>query len=231
MAAICQFNQYGHCKFADRCDKFHNTVTCGSFPCVDNTCPKRHPRRCRYYDMYGRCSFAERCSFLHHDGRARVESEGFNAVVEDMAKVTEEIETLRMENTRLIALVEAQTREHNDRFTRLLEMIKDIKEEVDVSRVVSGQGSHRADNVVSSVICDIVPCFDLTCRTHYTEEGKSRVYNACTYRGPDRRPDRRLGDRPATKSKKGKSLAPGMASSSPTKRNTGGDSGFGRGQN
>ena len=53
MATICQFNQYGHSKFADSCDKIHNSLTCDSFPCLDNPCPKHH------YYMYQRCRFAE----------------------------------------------------------------------------------------------------------------------------------------------------------------------------
>ena len=65
MAAVCQFHQHGHCKFADKCDKIHTNATCDSFPCQDYECPKRHPRMCKYYALYGRCVYAERCSFLH----------------------------------------------------------------------------------------------------------------------------------------------------------------------
>ena len=49
MAAICQFYQYGHCKFGDLCVKTHTAVTCDSFPCQDNECPKRHPIMCKFF--------------------------------------------------------------------------------------------------------------------------------------------------------------------------------------
>ena len=51
MAAICQFHQHGHCKFAAKCEKIHTSVTRDSFPCQDSDCLKRHPRMCKYYAM------------------------------------------------------------------------------------------------------------------------------------------------------------------------------------
>ena len=60
MSAICQFYQYGHCKFVGRCDKIHTTVTCNNFPCQASECTKRHPRLCKNFAVYGRCMFAER---------------------------------------------------------------------------------------------------------------------------------------------------------------------------
>ena len=73
--------------------------------------------------------------------------------MEDVAKLREEIETLRKENIRLISVVEAQFKEHNSEFTSLLNMIKDIKEEVDVDRVVRGRNNHRVENFHSFVSC------------------------------------------------------------------------------
>ena len=58
-----------------------------------------------------------KCSFLHYDGRDRAESEGYQAFVEDVAKLREEIETLRMVSTRLIAAVEANFKEPNGQFS------------------------------------------------------------------------------------------------------------------
>jgi hypothetical protein len=138
---IGQFHQYGHCKFAESCDKTHTPVTCDSFPCLDSTCHKRHPRRCKFYDMYGQCRFAERCSFLHYNGCDQTANEEFQAIVQEVNKLRQEIETLREENERLRSEANARFKEHNDQNEnnrRLLEMIKDIKEEVDVDRVIRG---------------------------------------------------------------------------------------------
>jgi hypothetical protein len=110
---------------------------------------------------------------------------GYQAFVKDVAELREDFETLRMENTRLIIMVEAQSKEHNGQFTRLLEIIKNIKEEVDVNRVVSGHDNHRAEKVYSYVTCDIFPCLDLHFLEHYTELGNIRCYNAKAARDRD----------------------------------------------
>ena len=59
-----------------------------------------------------------------------------------MAKLKQEIQTLWEENTRLIVDVKTKFKELNCQITSLLEMIKDIKEEVDVDRVVRGHNNH-----------------------------------------------------------------------------------------
>ena len=126
MAAICQFHQHGHCKFAAKCDKIHTAVTCDSFPCEDSECSKRHPRLCKYYAMYGRCVFAERCSFLHYSfsfsRREHPASIEYKEIEQNVLELKEEVKTLAMEVDRLGKY--------------LLGMLKDLKEEIDVDRRV-----------------------------------------------------------------------------------------------
>ena len=104
--------------------------------------PKSHPRRCRYYGMYGKCRFAERCSFLHCDGRDQVETEReFQASVEEVAKLTQEVselrdrvKNLRAEIDRLGKGTDARLCDAYTNQKHLLGMIKDLKEELDVDK-------------------------------------------------------------------------------------------------
>ena len=95
-------------------------------------------------------------------------------------------------------------------------MIRNIKEEVDVDRVVRGHNNHRVVKVYSSVTCHIFPSPDLTCLEHYMDEASWE--------------NGRIGDRKGDKSKKGKPAAPGMSSSLSTNGIPGGNIGHGRGQ-
>ena len=128
MAAVCQFHQHGHCKFADKCDKIHTNATCDSFPCQDYECPKRHPRMCKYYALYGRCVYAERCSFLHFrfSGGEQTASHGVQAIEQEVYELREEVQNLRVE------------------VKHMLSLIKDLKEEIDVERVRRKQGNDNS---------------------------------------------------------------------------------------
>ena len=66
MSVVCQYNQYGHCKFGRKCGKLHTVDTCDSFPCQINECSKGHPKLCQYFSMYDWCRYADKCSFLHY---------------------------------------------------------------------------------------------------------------------------------------------------------------------
>ena len=106
MSAVCQFNQFGHCKFGSRCEKFHTIETCDSFPCVNRECDKRHPKLCQYFAVYGWCRFAGNCSFLHYDAslsnkRDHNASDETQKVLQTMAELREEVRTLRLDVDRL----------------------------------------------------------------------------------------------------------------------------------
>ena len=104
MSAICQFNQFGHCKYGARCEKFHTIETCDNFPCVNRECDKRHPKLCQYFMVYGWCRFAGNCSFLHYNSSGFVHtstSQGLQEIVQAMSELKNEIKTLRLEVDRL----------------------------------------------------------------------------------------------------------------------------------
>ena len=63
--SICLFDKFGHCKFGDICRLEHLRSICGNSACNINTCEKRHPRECKYWNEYKRCRFGDYCSFKH----------------------------------------------------------------------------------------------------------------------------------------------------------------------
>ena len=62
---LCQKNQYGYCKFKDKCRKKHIDEICKNFTCKSNECEKRHPRKCLYFKRYQMCKFGEFCRYMH----------------------------------------------------------------------------------------------------------------------------------------------------------------------
>ena len=64
-STVCQYHLHGHCKFGTLCRKKHETETCSNFPCIQDTCSKRHPKVCRYFALLGICKFKDECSYLH----------------------------------------------------------------------------------------------------------------------------------------------------------------------
>lgn len=73
--SICYFYRRGHCKFEKRCRKSHHIETCVNFPCLDESCTKRHAPICKFFSRFGRCKFGLGCSYLHqHLYSANLES-------------------------------------------------------------------------------------------------------------------------------------------------------------
>ena len=116
MAAVCQYHQHGHCKFADKCDKIHTNKTCDSLPCKVYECPKRHPRMCKYYALYGRCVYAERCSFLHFrfSGGEQTASHGVQAIEQEVYELREEVQNLRETSCIRVNITKLQKTEQNE---------------------------------------------------------------------------------------------------------------------
>ena len=65
MAAVCNFNKFGHCRFKEKCRKEHVNDVCEKKDCEIHSCSKRHPKLCRYFREYGRCKFGTFCDYLH----------------------------------------------------------------------------------------------------------------------------------------------------------------------
>ena len=63
--SLCLHRKFGHCKFSERCRKYHAQETCESSNCEVKDCLKRHPKACKYFEKYQRCKFGDFCSFSH----------------------------------------------------------------------------------------------------------------------------------------------------------------------
>ena len=102
---------------------------------------------CQFFAMYGYCSFAERCSFLHRGLSEcdRTASAGVQPTVQEVSKLREEVKNLRIEIDRLRKSTDTRLRDAYENQKHLLEMVKDLKEELDVDKAtrVSPAGTAR----------------------------------------------------------------------------------------
>ena len=117
--AICRYNKYGYCRFQDTCRYKHVEEVCDDSLCVADSCNKRHPRSCIYYQAYKRCKFGAQCKYKH----AAVVSQSPTEEVSLLSKIDElkeEITSLRKENESLKFKLEAIERKVNDVDNRLI---------------------------------------------------------------------------------------------------------------
>ena len=70
-------------------------------------------------------------------------SDEVQEIVQMVSELREEVKTLRDEIDRLGKVSDAQFSDHSINQKHLLEMIKDLKEEFDVDRVIRGQSDNR----------------------------------------------------------------------------------------
>ena len=62
---VCNFNKYGFCKYRETCHHLHLSETCDNKLCENSSCPKRHPRVCRYFKIFNRSKFGSFCFYKH----------------------------------------------------------------------------------------------------------------------------------------------------------------------
>ena len=62
---VCLHNKHGFCKFGQYCRKNHIYEICLENDCDIQSCSKRHPRPCRFFQLYQRCKFGTYCAFNH----------------------------------------------------------------------------------------------------------------------------------------------------------------------
>ena len=90
---VCRYNQFGYCKFAQACRKYHVDDLCVDSACDLSICMKRHPVECRYFRNYKRCKFSL-CKFSHEindDEKLKELNEKVDRI-EDVLKDKTEIE-------------------------------------------------------------------------------------------------------------------------------------------
>ena len=65
MAIVCKYNKYGYCRFKEHCRNYHVKDLCETKDCEIESCNKRHPKICSYYQQYRRCKFGSYCAYRH----------------------------------------------------------------------------------------------------------------------------------------------------------------------
>ena len=68
MDVICKYNKFGHCRYGQFCDFYHENQVCDK-TCGDvKNCKLRHPKRCNYILRGKTCKFDGFCDFDHNFG-------------------------------------------------------------------------------------------------------------------------------------------------------------------
>ena len=102
---ICKFFKFGHCKFGQTCYNQHINELCENRSCEISSCVKRHPSKCKYFNIYKRCKFGEFCSFLH------VESRNDKVLDEKVKSLEADVESLK--NKMIILKTTLQSKEND----------------------------------------------------------------------------------------------------------------------
>ena len=90
--AVCRFNQFGYCKFENRCFRKHVNIICENARCRKIKCELRHPRKCIYFLKHSYCKFGEYCKYSHDKDK------NFIDIAKEVEELKLEIEALKKEN-------------------------------------------------------------------------------------------------------------------------------------
>ena len=77
---VCKFNQFVYCRYQETCRNHHVNELCENEKCEMDTCTKRHPRICTYFQNYKRCKFGTYCAYRH------IAREDFHSDVDELKK-------------------------------------------------------------------------------------------------------------------------------------------------
>ena len=92
MENICFHNKFGHCKFQETCRRQHFREICELPACETESCPKRHPRVCKFFENFNRCKFGSYCSFSHRTLKTSFAASVNKSEVDDMKSRLDNLE-------------------------------------------------------------------------------------------------------------------------------------------
>ena len=87
---FCLYFKFGFCSFGDHCRRQHISEVCLETSCDIQNCPRRHPKRCKFYDLYNRCKFGDYCAYAHRENYQVQEINLLKVKVEQLEKVLNE---------------------------------------------------------------------------------------------------------------------------------------------
>ena len=81
---------------------FDLKTICEEDKCEIQSCNKRHPKSCRFYEMFQRCKFGEYCSFKHVETAVKdVDEKCLEEIKDQLMKLEEKIDQRDLEIKRL----------------------------------------------------------------------------------------------------------------------------------
>ena len=123
MAAVCQYNKFGHCKFQRLCRNHHIDVICNDSNCDVINCNNRHPMKCKYYQNFQRCKFSQ-CSYKHEEWKKVTNGadEAMKILENSIEKKVSEIEEIKDTLLKLVATVEDIQKVSNENEAKIKSM-------------------------------------------------------------------------------------------------------------
>ena len=88
----CRFQNFGFCKFREKCSFRHVQNVCQNQTCDQKTCLARHPKKCKYF-IKKKCKFGEKCQFSHklNSSSSENETNKLKDLIEEKEKRLDEV--------------------------------------------------------------------------------------------------------------------------------------------
>ena len=104
---VCSYFKFGYCKHREYCRKRHVKEICELSSCDISNCPKRHPKKCKFYRDYGHCKF-DPCMFSHNRDDECIDAltKEIETVVENISKLENDLKELDLKLLESESIVE-----------------------------------------------------------------------------------------------------------------------------
>ena len=86
---VCMHSKFGYCKFKQTCNRKHYSEICQDFKACQTieTCPKRHPNRCKKYISENGCNFGSDCAYTHGINNDTIKAHEIDAKIDRLEKI------------------------------------------------------------------------------------------------------------------------------------------------
>lgn len=102
MTVACIRSKFGFCKFGNQCKDTHFSETCEKDNCSGNSCDKRHPVACYFYDRFGRCKFSVYCCYKHAKSKEKKQNDEIEKLRNDVFDIKKELKESKTEEKSFI---------------------------------------------------------------------------------------------------------------------------------
>ena len=160
---VCQYYNFGFCKFSERCRFLHVDEECRNKECEVRSCTFRHPKIFKYFRDYNRCKFGEWCFFKHINIiENSVDKEEIAEKLENLTKLINEKDILIKDLAEKIKVLEERVLKDNS------ETVDDIHEdEIEMNSTFSNPYLSR-----KCELCDFIGKTNLGLQVHIRAKHK-----------------------------------------------------------